>query len=469
MSHRHVPSWAPWLSLIGIALQLRIEPSEDVRLLDNEFRKSRLEVAVTELMGAVWSTPMILCIEDAHWMDDASADLVEALAADIASRPWILVITRRGGDGPEPDLGQSAHRRIELAPIDPGSATGLVEMATHDAPLPKHVVTDLSQRCGGNPLFLLELVNEIRAGGDLDSLPTSVEALITARIDRLPGSERNLLRRASVLGVGFHNTHLSAVVNDDNPLDAVSRLPDFLTVDETGWVSFRHALVRTVAYEGLPYRTRRQLHSQVADSITAATEGDPGEQLAMLSSHLFYAHRDAEAWRCSIEAGDRARDVYANLDAKALYERALTAAGRLGGVDALARATIHETLGDVLELAGLYDDASGAYAAARRLATDDPVRQAALLLKAAYVFEHQGRYTNSIRCLRRALRLIDAGSGTDSLALRVELIAGRPPCGRCRVVSRRRSGTPDKAWNRHSPAATSRSSHAPTSSSTSPR
>ena len=416
------PQLTPWLSLIGIALQLRIEPSEDVRLLDNEFRKSRLEAAVTELLGAVMDTPTILYVEDAHWIDDASADLLGALAADITSRPCILIITRRG-NGPDLNLDQPTHRRIELAPIDSGFAIGLVEMATRDAPLPQHVVATLSQRSGGNPLFILELVNAIRAGGDLDSLPTSVEALITARIDRLPAHERSLLRRASVLGVGFHSAHLSAVVTDDNPLDAVSQLHDFLSVDETGWVSFRHALVRTVAYEGLPYRTRRQLHSQVADSIMSTAESVPGEHLAMLSPHLFYAQRDVEAWQCSIEAGDRARDVYANLDAAALYERALTAAARIGGIDDLARSSVHETLGDVLELAGLYNDASRAYAAARRLAGDDPPRHGALLLKAAYVAEHQGRYTNSIRLLRKALRLIEVSSGSDGRELRAELIA----------------------------------------------
>ena len=211
---------------------------------------------------------------------------------------------------------------------------------------------------------------------------------------------------------------------EDNPLDAVSQLHDFLSVDESGWVSFRHALVRTVAYEGLPYRTRRQLHSQVADSIMSTAEGVPGEHLAMLSTHLFYAQRDVEAWQRSIEAGDRARDVYANLDAAALYERALTAAGRIGvGIDDLARGSVHEKLGDVLELAGLYNDASRAYTAARRLAGDDPLRHAALLLKTAYLAEHQGRYTNSIRLLRKALRLIEVSSGSDGQALRAELIA----------------------------------------------
>ena len=203
------PQLTPWLSLIGIALQLRIEPSEDVRLLDNEFRKSRLEASVTELLGAVMDTPTILYVEDAHWIDEASADLLEAVAAEFTSQRCILIVTRRE-DGRDLNLDQSTHRRIELAPIDSGFSVGLVEMATRDAPLPQHVVANLSQRSGGNPLFILELVNAIRAGRDLDSLPTSVEALITARIDRLPAHERSLLRRVRPSSASVSTAPISA-------------------------------------------------------------------------------------------------------------------------------------------------------------------------------------------------------------------------------------------------------------------
>ena len=264
--------------------------------------------------------------------------------------------------------GSSSHQSTQ----GPPSGSSRWRPATHRCP--QHVVTTLSQRCGGNPLFLLELVNEIRAGGDLDSLPTSVEALITARIDRLPGYERNLLRRASVLGVGFHSAHLSAVVTDDNPLDAVSRLPDFLTVDETGWVSFRHALVRTVAYEGLPYRTRRQLHSQVADSITADNRGRPRRAAgdAVISPVLRPPRRRGLA---VLHRSRRPRPRRLRQPRR----QGTLRTGADGGRTTRWRRRpgekpVHETLGDVLELAGLYDDASRAYAAARRLATDDPVR-----------------------------------------------------------------------------------------------
>ena len=211
-------------------------------------------------------------------------------------------------------------------------------------------------------------------------------------------------------------------------------------------MTFRHALVRDVAYEGLPYRTRRALHGQVADSILAAAGGDRSDVVALLAPHLFHAHRDVEAWTCSIEAGDRARDVFANLDAATAYERALAVARRLGDVAAEDRAGVHEALGDVQDLAGLYEHAQRSFEAAARLVGDDAARRAAVLLKAAFVAESRGRYTSAIRTVRRAIRMLDGIEGSDVDALRAKLTVWeavvRAMQGRYReALDRARTGT----------------------------
>ena len=119
-------------------------------------------------------------------------------------------------------------------------------------------------------MFLLELLSALREGGDISTLPTTVEGLISARVDRLAAEDRARLRRVAVLGRGFHVEYLSAV--DADHVVSSTRWPGWPSssrVDATGWVTFRHALVRDVAYAGLPYRTRARLHGQVADSILA--------------------------------------------------------------------------------------------------------------------------------------------------------------------------------------------------------
>ena len=108
-----------------------------------------------------------------------------------------------------------------------------------------------------------------------------------------------------MLGAGFHGDYLSAVDADDVPIEqTLSRLTEFLASDGTGWVTVRHALVRDVAYVGLPYRTRQRLHGQVADSMLANADDDADNDAALLSLHFFHAQRYEETWRYARVAAD---------------------------------------------------------------------------------------------------------------------------------------------------------------------
>ena len=128
--------------------------------------------------------------------------------------------------------------------------------------------------------------------------------MISARVDRLAAEDRARLRRVAVLGAGFHGEYLGAVDADDVPVEqTLSRLTEFLASDATGWVTFRHALVRDVAYAGLPYRTRQRLHGQVADSILANADDDADTDAALLSLHFFHAQRYDETWHYAVCRG----------------------------------------------------------------------------------------------------------------------------------------------------------------------
>ncbi len=195
----------------------------------------------------------------------------------------------------------------------------------------------LASQADGRPLFLIELLRALRLTGSLDEIPQSVEAMIAARIDTLPLSDRNILRRLAVLGVGFlaSNTPRRSFLITRKiaraPIRDVARLSDFLSIDDTGWVHFQHSLIRDVAYDGLPYRTRERLHAQVGDSIFAGCKGHPEEFSELLSLHYFYAKRWSRTWRFSRMAGDRAREIYANHEAAAFYQRALLGPGVSSG------------------------------------------------------------------------------------------------------------------------------------------
>ena len=132
---------------------------------------------------------------------------------------------------------------------------------TEERPLPPHVVALAAERSAGNPQFLRDLLAD--AASSSGTLPETIEAAATARIDRLAARDRELVRRASVLGTSFHPRMLADVV-DGAPAsaeDLLHRLGDVFADDGDGWLKFRIGVLRDAAYAGLPFALRRRLHA----------------------------------------------------------------------------------------------------------------------------------------------------------------------------------------------------------------
>ncbi|WP_353828059.1 adenylate/guanylate cyclase domain-containing protein [Agromyces sp. SYSU T0242] len=412
----HAPELEPWLALIGTPLGLALPESPEVAQLADRFRPQRTRSAVSELLRATIDRPTLFLIEEGQWMDDASRDLLTALITDIESMPWLVVVGRQPGDHGfvAPEAPSVTH--VALEPLDAEQARDLIERATASAPLLSSQVEELAARAEGSPLFLLELLHVLRAEGGVDHLPPSVEGLIAARIDRLPPADRNLLRRLAVLGTGFRQEHIAAVLGESAAdtrwtVRMLHRLAAFLTVDDVGWVRFQHSLIRDVAYGGLPFKTRRELHARVGDAILAASADQPSGQVELLSIHYAEAHRWPEAWGYSRDAGERAKEIYANLEAATFYRRALDASRHVPDLMAGQVADVSEALGDVLELAGLFTDSVEAYRQAGRLVRDDPIRSADVLRKRARARARTGAYGTAYRDLTIGRRLVaDLGS-----------------------------------------------------------
>jgi class 3 adenylate cyclase/tetratricopeptide (TPR) repeat protein len=420
---RTAPHLLPWLPLVALPLGIEMPPTPETRELEERFRRARLEQVIGELLTLLLPSPTLLVVEDAHWMDEASADLLGHIAAEVPGLPWLICVTRRDVDTGFVAAGAPHVMAIRPPPLAPQDAVALVDAATEESPLNPHQISALAERSGGNPLFLQEL---LAASGQVDSveaLPGSVEALIMARIDGLPAKDRALLRRASVLGETFAGVLLDAVLPDGAPTggDPVwSRLQDFLAKDKLGTYRFGHALVRDAAYETLPYRLRRDLHSRVGDTIER-TAGAAGDQAELLSLHFFHAHRFEEAWRYSLVAGERARALYANVEAAEFFQRALDSAKRGEDVSPMDQARVQEALGDVCRPIGEFGKADEAYRRARRLLQENPLWESRLMLKQARIREHVGRSRQAVRWIRRAQELIDGTTGREALRQRAQL------------------------------------------------
>jgi class 3 adenylate cyclase/tetratricopeptide (TPR) repeat protein len=418
----NAPHLLPWLPLLGIPSSIEVPMTLEVEQLEEEFRQAKLIEVTTEFLEWALPTTTILVFEDVHWMDEASAEMLRRLTENAGGHPWLIMVTRREDQAGFrlPD-GDGTTLRVE--PLRSGSAADLVGAATERLPLPQHEIAALAERSGGNPLFLRELVSAARSAGSVAALPDTVEGLITSQIDRLRPTDRALLRTASVLGNTFSPTFLEEILAEEATLPepiAWDRLGEFVGEDEPGIFRFRHALIRDAAYEGLPFRRRRELHGRVGERMERAG----GDELAeLLSLHFFNAERYEKAWRYSRLAGERAVANYALVDAGDLYRRALEAARHLPGVPPVERAGAHEALGDVRDRVGLYAEAAKAYRDARRLIAGNAVAEAKILLKESTIRERLGKYREALAWATRGHRLLAGLEGPEAVSQRAKLSA----------------------------------------------
>jgi class 3 adenylate cyclase/tetratricopeptide (TPR) repeat protein len=417
------PRLAPWLPLLAIPLDVEVPQTAEAEALDEQFRRSRLHDAVLEFLSALLPEPTVLAIEDAHLMDEASAELLAHIARGIGERPWLSIVTRRTGRGGFAAPEDSSAVTIEPRQLDEDQAIAVLEAATADEPLRPQQLRQLAVRSGGNPLLLRELLAASGETGTVEGIPDSIEALMMSRIDRLAPDDRTLLRRASVLGSSFPSALVPPLLDEDmrRPTRADwERLGEFIELRAGGTLFFRRALLRDAAYEGLPFRRRRELHERAGVTIEARAS-DPEDEAEVLSLHFYHARRYEDAWRYSRIAGDRAKAKYAPVEAAEFYQRAIDAARNVGGIPSVDLAGAYETLGDVRDRAGQYAAAGAAYRSARRLVSGDPVHEARLLLKQAYIPEREGRYAEAIRWIGKGLRTLEGTSSVEARRQRAQL------------------------------------------------
>ena len=423
------PTLEPWMPLLGILFGLDLPPTPETARLDERFlRETLAEVAMRFLVSMLAGTPTVLVVEDAHHMDEASADLLRRLSKAGSSLRQALVVTHADPSTTWAPTGDADLRSLALTllPLTEGHLAEIIAVATDDNPLSPDDVDELARRSHGNVLFLFELLDAVRATGSTASLPESVEAIIAADIDRLSPSDRTVLRYASVLGATFDPDQLVAAVRGDVELDDAvwHRLRGLVDPDPAGGVRFRSTLVRDAAYEGLPFRRRRELHSRVAEAIEAAPDG-PVEEISALALHFYEAQRHERAWHYCRLAGDRAQAVAANVEAARLYERALTAGRRVGGLTSKDRADVWLSLGAVRDKAGLVDDSADALRRATRLLAGDPIGQARVYAKRALASVKSGAHGRGLRETSTGLRLVADNDAIDAIAARANLRALR--------------------------------------------
>ncbi len=423
---REDPELLCWLPLLAIVLDVDVPPTREVRELAPDVRAAKLHEVVLRFLSHALVVPTLVAVEHVHLMDAASAGLCEALARELGSSAWLIVVTRREGYGGLV-LDGVPHERIVLELMSPAELDALAHVAGESAELPPHVVQLAVQRAGGSPGFLLDLL-AVAAAGSPDALPESIQVAATARIDALDPRDRLVVARASVLGLSFDPQRLSDVLppdGSDSGAELWDRLSAVFALDPDGRVRFRRPALQEAAYASMPFKLRRTLHAAIASRLMAAREDDPDADPAALSLHFMFADDYARALEFAVLAAERATERFSHSDAARLYRRAISAARAAGmAKDPMRREAlgpIWEALGNALRCTGESDAARQALAEAGRLLAGDPNAIARLCHRQAEVVQRSESPTAGVRWLMRGLRAIDDDASIDAAIWRARL------------------------------------------------
>ncbi|HUR78960.1 MAG TPA: adenylate/guanylate cyclase domain-containing protein [Acidimicrobiales bacterium] len=419
----NAPELLPWLPLVGAVVDVPVAATPESTSLDPLFLREHTARVVVELLDALVPGQQFFVVEDAQWVDDLSAEILVAIAKRARERRWLVAIVRRldrGGYRP----GEETTVRLVLHPLDEADSAALLESAVGEEYLLRpDQIESIVDRAGGNPLFLEQLAQATVAGSGEAALSDSLEAVVAAQIDTLPSADRRALLYAAVLGPMFEAAHLGELVAAEggDVRATARRLRGFLEPSAPGWLRFRNQCYREVAYETLSFRRRKELHARAGASIEAAMTDAPGDRAEILSFHFLHAQEYAKCWDYALAAAERAKAKYANVEAVALYERALTAGAQLGDELRPQVADAYESLGGVALDGALFERAKTAFARARSLAAGDDLRVARLCRLESLVAMNRGHESNAVRWVNKGLKLLDGASDAHRLRQRAEL------------------------------------------------
>ena len=340
------------VSLLAPFLDLELEGRYPALELSPERRRGRtLELLLELILKVAERRPVILAVEDLHWVDPSTLELLGLLTEQGASVSLYLLLTYR----PELEIpwGHVSHMtRLSLTRLAREESARLLRRLTGDKPLPSEVEEQILAKTEGVPLFVEELTRTLlesdllEEGGErweltgpLGSLdiPSTLRDSLTARLDRLEEEAREVAQYAAVLGRRFIFPLLAAVV----PLEegilgvALDRLvrAELLQRRGSSWTKarymFRHALIRDAAYELLLEGHRRRIHGRVAEVLQEDFAQVAQAEPELLAHHLERAERLEAAVTAWQRAGDRAAERCAHVEAGNHYQQALELLERL--------------------------------------------------------------------------------------------------------------------------------------------
>ena len=337
--------------------------------LDPRMRRQRIFETIQALtVAGTRVRPLVVVVEDLHWIDTTSEEYLVQLVAGLTGMPLLLLTTSRPGyDLPWADQPYSAQVGLDL--LEPLQVSAMVTNLLGVSQTPADLAAVIWGKAEGNPLFVEEIVRSMLERGVLRrdaervrwagtasvDFPARIQDIVSARFDRLEEPVRRTLQVGAVSGRNFRMRVLSRVAEIPEEVAAhVETLKRAELVHETQFFpeleyTFNHAIFQEVAYQSLLAPRRRQLHRLIGEALEEMASPAVSEHCNELAYHFSRADVADKAVKYLIDAGDRAAAAFSNREALALYHRALEL--RQGGGRTTEAELLHK-LGTVSLLVG---------------------------------------------------------------------------------------------------------------------
>src|SRR5919198_1420636 len=341
-----------------LGLTLEPDAAQRIRELNRESIQTRtFEVFYELVCKLAEEQPLCLILEDLHWADESTLELLESLlGVTEQSAVGLFFLYRTERELGSWRLGELARQRyphrykeIEVRPLPPDASKSLASSAA-GGEIPDAVSELLAERSGGNPFFLEEAIRDLVERGALQrddgkwtlaikedelAVPALVQGALQARLDRLDPATREVLSIAAVIGRTFGVQLLEKLVSRDQLIPALTELQRLDLIYEKSRrpnpeYRFRHGLVQEVAYSSLVDSKRRKLHKRVGEALEDIYQESPEEAYGLLARHFSEADDPEKAVEYLLKAGDAARSIYADKEALEHYRKARTFLARTG-------------------------------------------------------------------------------------------------------------------------------------------
>jgi len=338
---------------VATVMGMRLEGAlrERIERIAGEALERRIHRSVLELVSRQsQERPVAIVLEDLHWADQTSIELLEALLPLAGERPLLFVLAARPGFASTSgrilerarELHPECFAEIRLRPLDGRACRSLLNNLFRQGDLPFETRRLIESKAGGNPFYIEEVVRSLVHQGAVESagesfratdrirsveIPDTVQEVIMSRVDRLDLEKRRLLQVASVIGGTFHEEVLAGVVGDRGIADLLRELIDaefLIPADRTHGVeyAFKHPMIQEVTYDGLLEARREELHRAVASAIeTRLPESLPGF-FSMVAYHFSKGRDAARGETYLFRAGDEAARAAGSSEALSFFREA---------------------------------------------------------------------------------------------------------------------------------------------------